>query len=220
MKYNLEKDLSIIKDYYPKLKYNKKGKNRYLTGYIDVFDADDNYCDSFEITIKIPNDYPKSFPKMFEIGGKINSIDNSHINRDGSCCVCSLQEEDIRLKRKSISIQEFIEEFAIPFLANIIYYKEKQKYANGEYKHGIDGVIQYYQELFGKENIKEVMAEISNTISVKKGRNDKCFCGSDLKYKRCHLKFKQKLEKLSTSRLLKDYELMLQITQKSDGNIK
>lgn len=219
MKYNLEKDLNSALNMYPKLKFIEEKRDKFLVGCLDIFDADDNYCDSFNIRLSIPNNHLNSFPKLFEVDNKIKNIDDSHINEDGSCCVCSLQEEDKRLNRKGISIVEYLKEFAIPFLANILYYREKGKYANGEYKHGIDGVVQFYQELFNIKNVNEILTEITKSITKTSSRNDKCFCGSELKYKKCHLKFKLELNKLSKKRLFEDYKLMEYYIQKKNGNV-
>lgn len=220
MKYNLKNDINSVLNIYPKLKLIDEDKNNTITGYIDIFDSDDNYCDSFRVKLSIPNDYPNSFPKLYEIEGKIKTIDSSHINQDGSCCVCSLQEEDRRLKGKSISIEQYLKEFAIPFLANIIYYRENGEYANGEYKHGIEGIIQYYQELFNRKNANEILTDITESITKKSNRNDKCFCNSGLKYKKCHLLFKKELGKLSQKRLLTDYKLIKHHLQNKNGNNK
>ncbi len=203
----LGKDIKIVKNIYPKLKFINNPNNEYLIGEIDIFDLEDSYIDSFNVKITIPKNYPFQFPKLFELDGKIKQIDSSHINEDESCCVCSLQEEDIR-KRKGITIFEYINEFATPFLANILYYRKNGKYANGEYKHGVNGVIQYYQELLNKNQVDEILCEIDLIYSQKLERNEKCYCGSNLKYKNCHLKIVKALGKLSKERLSKDIETM------------
>ncbi len=207
MKFNLGKDINSVLNTYPKLKYFYKGNNRCLLGEIDIFDTDNNYCDSFNVRIMIPKDYPMSFPKLYEIGNKIKTIDSSHINEDESCCVCSLQEEDIR-KRKGITIFEYIKEFTIPFLANILYYRENGEYANGEYKHGIEGIIQYYQELLNKNQVDEILCEINTITTNKFKRNAECYCGSGLKLKKCHLNTVNELNKLSKERLSEDILIM------------
>ncbi len=207
MKDDLRKDIDSVLNTYPKLKFFDKDNCKYLLGELDIFDADDNYWDSFNVRITIPKHYPVAFPKLYEIESKIKAIDSSHINNNGSCCVCCLQEEDIR-KRKGITVIEYINEYAIPFLANILYYRENGEYANGEYKHGIDGVVQYYQELFNKKRVDEILREIDFMYSQKLERNEKCYCGSNLKYKNCHLRIAKVLGKLSKERLSKDIEAM------------
>lgn len=207
MKIKLGKDIEIVTNIYPKLKFINKLNCKYLTGEIDIFDSEDNYRDSFNIKITIPKNYLFQFPKLFELDEKIKQIDNSHIYKDGSCCVCCLQEEDIR-KRKGITIIEYISEYVIPFLANILYYRERGEYANGEYKHGIDGVIQYYQELLNKQLIDDILSEIGIITSNKFRRNETCYCGSGLKFKKCHLSIVSQINRLSKNRLLEDICIM------------
>lgn len=207
MKIKLGKDIEIVTNIYPKLKFINKLNCKYLTGEIDIFDKDDNYRDSFNIKITIPENYPFQFPKLFELDEKTKQIDSSHIYKDGSCCVCCLQEEDIR-KRKGITVIEYINEYVIPFLANILYYRECGEYANGEYKHGIDGVIQYYQELLNKQQIDDILSEIDIIATNKFRRNTKCYCGSGLKFKKCHLATVNQIKNLSKYRLKQDVLMM------------
>ncbi|MGG2382874.1 hypothetical protein, partial [Salmonella enterica] len=48
--------------------------------------------DSFEIRMLIPDNYPNSLPKVFEIGDKLDPK-YEHVNPDGSLCLAVPMEE-------------------------------------------------------------------------------------------------------------------------------
>jgi hypothetical protein len=59
-----------------------------------IFDATDNYVNSFlYINVVVPRNYPK-WISLFETSNKFEHIPDRHINEEG-CCVCSLQESDL-----------------------------------------------------------------------------------------------------------------------------
>jgi uncharacterized protein YchJ len=63
-----------------------------------------------------------------------------------------------------------------------------QFYKNGDYRHGINGYIEYYSDLFKTDNKtlwKEYFDYAFDLKKIKIGRNDPCFCGSGKKYKNC-----------------------------------
>lgn len=205
----LQKDINSVLEIYPKLSFSKSNEINLLVGEIDIFDNDDNYCDSFLIELHISKNYPKEFPRLYEVGGKIPKIDDRHINERGDCCVCIIHERELREKR-GITIEAYIKEYAIPFFANQIYFENNpdKEWANGEYKHGIEGILQYYEELFSCNGVYKVLAEIEKAFSINIKHYDKCFCGSGKKYKKCHRPIHFKLKSFSSKRINTDYNLL------------
>ena len=202
---DLNEDLSLVLAKYPKLEL----ADNTLLGEIDIFDNNDNYYSSYEIKIAIPKGYPHVFPSVCETGGRIPRIADRHINNDeGDCCVCVLQEADIRAKR-GITILDFINEYVIPFFANQIYYEANGEWANGEYKHGLAGILQYYCETFETQDIKVILKGIDIYLKDNTKPYERCFCGSGKKIKRCHRKALFELGYMSKKRILDDYSYLL-----------
>ncbi|MCL2311128.1 MAG: hypothetical protein FWC41_01375 [Firmicutes bacterium] len=197
---DLNEDLSLVLAKYPKLEL----VDNTLLGEIDIFDNNDNYYSSYEIKITIPKGYPHIFPSVYETGGKIPRIADRHINDVGDCCVCVLQDADIRAKRE-ITITNFINEYVIPFFANQIYYEANGEWANGEYKHGLAGILQYYCEIFETQDIKVILKGVDIFLKGNTKLYEKCFCGSDKKIKKCHRKTFLELGKMSKKRINDDY---------------
>jgi len=205
IKFDLVNDVEEVLKLFPKFTYD--GKN--IVGEIDIYDRNDKYYSSFIIKISISPKYPFEFPILYECGNDIPHIIDRHIYKDGSCCVCVTQEEDIR-KKRGITIKEFIFEYAIPFFANQIYFETNGgSWANGDYSHGYDGFIQYYQELFNTQDINIIVLGFRYFLNNSLKPYEKCFCGSNIKYKKCHLKVHVQMEKISPKRLRDDFKFLL-----------
>lgn len=216
----IEKDFNIASVKFPKLILEKSSKGIYhCVGEIDIFDNNNNYWDSFQIKIKLANGYPYSFPKVFTVGDRIPIEDDRHINKDTSCCVAVLQEEILRASR-GITIIQFINEFVIPFFANQLYFEKHNKWANGDYLHRIDGIIQFYKEQTHIQTVDEIVLFLKRLPAIKLlGRNDKCFCSSDLKYKNCHLPLLSKILSLPIKRINQDLLLIQFYNKKLEKGI-
>lgn len=211
----INKDIAQILDCYPKLVLIEKKKRKFLSGEIDIFDADGVYLDSYGIKISIPLNYPHGFPLLYETSNKFPHIPDRHVNEGGSCCVCSLQEEDM-VRQKGISILDYIGAYVVPYLANQIHFDHTGIWANGDYEHGSYGIFQYYRELFKAETIDEITDLLSILGKRKMNRNDSCFCGADVKLKRCHLKTYEIVKNFTPKRLLDDMNALMRLkTQNS-----
>jgi len=213
MKNNLIKDINEVLELYPKLRsYEEADGTHSLIGEIDIFDASEIYHGSFDIRVKSTKDYPYSFPDLYETKGMIAYEEDMHMYKDGRCCVAIMQEEEIRAK-KGITLKEFLKEFTIPFFANQLYYKNCNSWANGDYKHGLEGILQYYQELLNEVSLEKVISELNNVLVVNQKGFEKCFCGSGKKYKKCHRNTHLELKKLPKNRVKLDYELIVKFKE-------
>lgn len=158
----------------------------------------------FNVVINIPLNYPFGFPVLKEVGGGIPRTMDRHINEDGTCCVAVLQETIVRAN-KGIQVTAYVNEYVIPFLANQIYFKEYGNWCNGDYKHGNEGILQYYIELLEAKNSNEVLNILGYALNnIRLGRNDQCFCGSKKKFKACHSHKLDEINALGREQIQKD----------------
>ena len=139
--------------------------------------------DVFEVEIYLDDLDVNGWPKVFEVGGKylriagkckVPIIDLHIYSHDGSCCL-GIKYRD----NKQLYIKEFLHELVIPFFYRLSYTDKfgidrARKDLWGEYLHGDMGQIEH-------------SLEIMDIVRQSPGRNDPCPCGSDKKYKRCHL---------------------------------
>lgn len=154
-------------------------------GLIDPFTG--QVWDKYQIKIYVPLNYPHKIPSTYELGKKIDWKNENHIDSEGKCCLAPRLEEYIILG-KEYSLMDYINKLVIPFFAS---HKLKQLRIDegiGEYSHFGKGIIEYYEEKFETKDIRTILESLY-ILSNKKDcqRNEKCFCGSGVKYKNCHL---------------------------------
>jgi len=192
-----------------------------LRGSIDL-NAEETSADSYEIQIIFPPEYPSEIPFVRETAGRILRIPDRHIYaKEGFFCI----GPRLAIKEswdKNHSIVRFLNEFVIPFLANQSYYERMGEWKNGDYDHGKKGILQYYRERFNINDEKELMLILNNIVSgVKVGRNDRCFCESGKKAKKCHLDITQDLQRLGHRNIfLEDIKNLLGDSKTSENQDK
>ena len=155
-----------------------------LSGTLNV---DPQESDLYDVDIQF-NSFPERFPKVRETGGRIPSKLDRHINSDGTCCFTTLAKESILLKKQIKSILDFVDKIVVPFLQNNSYYEINKSYKNGEYSHGISGVMESYFDILKIHDLSKVVYLLLKRLRNEKyGKNEICFCGSLKKIKNCHL---------------------------------
>lgn len=154
---------------------------------IEIIDPSGILWRPFDVRIKISSKYPKIPPIIFETGKEIPKEPDWHINRDGSCCVGPNAKIFRKLDNK-ISIIGWLENIVMPFFFDQVHKLENGEYRGKEYSHGSYGLIEDYKEWWNLESEEEVIVKLKLITNwVKYPRNEKCFCGSELKFKKCHL---------------------------------
>lgn len=204
----LETDLKEVSEIFPKLKYfwNAKSETWFLKGELDICDDAANYWGTYEITILIPRGYPFCIPLVKEDSTKIPREDYRHISKEGYCCL-DIEHNLLHMSRKGILVVDFIRQKVYPYFANQLYYDKHGYYAGEEYAHHFAGVKQFYMESLGLIDNNSTIAILNFSLSKPhRERNAKCPCGSQKKFKYCHLESVVFLSTLGRERLLKDLE--------------
>lgn len=182
----LSHGLKVLIKKYPDFDIKVNGEVAICSGPLLIKDRTGKRLGYFEVMLISTSKYPFEFPVLREVSNKIPQTADRH-NPAGICCVCIRQIELIR-SQKGITLVEFLEEFAIPFFANQLYFEIKGIWINGDWKHGENGVLQFYEELFGVADHEVIKMEM--LFFLKLGmmpRNILCPCGSGRKFKKCHL---------------------------------
>lgn len=158
-----------------------------LIGEIELIDVYGKHWDTYQVEIHCSNDFPMRFPVLYETGGKLIRDADWHINEtDGSCCVEVLQKEII-ICSHGISLMSYLTDYVKPYLFNQTHRILRGFYANGEYSHGIAGSIEFYQATLGLKQQSNIL-EALNLLALgsEPTRRSYCFCGSHIKYRKCH----------------------------------
>lgn len=212
----LNKDINAFLDLYSTFKYDKRRENKFsiLRGIMDICDTSGLYLGySFEIKIYIDKEkYPYCVPIVVELSKLIERDESWHINNDGVCCL-DIDHKLEFLSKTGINIIAFYQEVIYPYFANTVYKMNTGKYANGEYLHNFNGVIQFYNEDLMESNSDIIISILKSILENKiPGRNSICICGSNRKFKKCHIGMINFLKSLSRERLIRDLEGFKSVT--------
>jgi hypothetical protein len=182
-----KKDILATLEHFPFLKYLEESKFFSVQGEIALVDDDIGEFDRYSVVIQFPKEYPNCFPKVKETSKKIPRGSNRHVNPDGSLCLAVPPEEHL-ITKNGINFKFFIDKVLIPHLSRETYREKSGYYPDGEYEHGIDGIWQFYFQRLGINDKKQVISELSEIRNSKwPNRNAICSCGSQKKFKQCHL---------------------------------
>lgn len=202
-----QNELSSIIHKYPNLSIHTKDGLGYLKGIVNIIDGNGTIFGHFLIEIHESKDYPKRYPKLYEVGGEIPCLADWHKYDNGQCCLCVEQEEIISCY-KGINLVYFIEKVAMPYFANQLFRKSEGQYLN-EYSHGLKGFFEFYTELFKTNEIAKWEQFCDLCFSKPSpGRNEPCYCGSGMKFKKCHSGVEEKLRVLGKEKVLYDIKIL------------
>jgi hypothetical protein len=206
-----EEQLEAVLQCYPNLTIKEKNGAKYLKGVLDVVNQANEVAGSFLIEIHYAVGFPLRFPILYEIGGLIPFDPDWHKYGNASCCI-TVEPDEILKCRLGISVLRFINEQAVPFLANFLYRKAEGKYKNGEYSHGPSGHEEFYAELLKTSDKSLWLDYYECTFNSKKlinDRNKPCFCGSNIKFKMCHDVVLYTLRNIGKRQVLSDFRKII-----------
>lgn len=215
---HFKKEAVNIHEYFPTLTYSENEKGEpIISGELILSDEQGVFIDSFFIRIEPSEGFPFKFPFVFETGGRLPNNIDWHIFPDGHCCIKSMPEESIICKN-GISLIMFIKEQVIPYFFNQKY-REINGYYLRERSHGYEGNIEFFKECFKTNNLNIIARGLylikSKTVP---NRVEKCFCGSGIKYRKCHRETFRLLNSLSDEELEMYISIISRLQQHSFNN--
>lgn len=207
-----ENDILVIPDTFNKLKIIESDGEKFLKGEVDIIDNEGKVWDVYQVEIRSSQEYPFRFPKLFETGNAFPKIIDWHVYEfdDKSCCV-DVTPNEILICKKGLNVLEYIQRFAIPYLANQTYRKREGYYLYGEYSHGIMGRIEFYQNKLKAQNLLQLIQMIALILKgYNPDRTSICpFCHKS-KFRKCHKNVFVELQDVSWI-LSQDIEVLHQL---------
>lgn len=136
--------------------------------------------DSYNIAIQVHNNFPRTIPKAEDIEGRIPRDGHYHVNPDGSFCLGSPLRLLLVLSQNP-SLIDFMELLLVPYLYAVSYkLKNGGEFIFGELKHGLDGELSDYENLFqvhGKSAVKNTLIALSTKKRIANKKICPCSCG-------------------------------------------
>ncbi|WP_372518491.1 hypothetical protein [Candidatus Ruminimicrobiellum ovillum] len=136
----------------------------------------------FDLEIYINKDYPNTIPSVREVDEKIPKT--FHKLNDGSFCLAAPYLLFSSIK-KNPNFIVFFENFILPYLYSYQYNKKYGKMPFGELRHGMQGIIDFYKELFNIQSECLVVKLLMQAKNVYRGHH-LCACGSKKRLRKCH----------------------------------
>jgi hypothetical protein len=201
--------LSDVLQYYPNLIVKTNDNKQYIKGILDIPNSKGNIVNSYLIEIRWKKMFPYRFPELYEFG-TIPCGDDWHKYEDNSCCI-TVEPEEIITCKNGITVLSFIRRQVIPYLANQSYKLITGVYKD-EFPHGIEGYRMFYAELMKTADSRKWIqyADFAfNGMAGKLERNKPCFCGSGVKYKRCHDKVFEKIRLIGKESVKQHFILLI-----------
>lgn len=181
-----EQQVTDVINKYKELSFKIENGIPCIFGLINLTDSDGNIEDTYQIEIKAVINYPYSFPKLFEIGGRIpRNVDWHIFEKTGNCCIASPPEEFI-ICNSGLNLLQFLEIQVTNYFYSQIF-RNQNGYFLKERSHGNAGWIEFFEEIFMTKNIFNIEYGLNQLLEGKKiERVSDCFCGSGKKYRNCH----------------------------------
>lgn len=172
---------------YPKILEVNIDEYSILKGEIDVIDLNGKFWETYSIEIHCSDQFPLRFPRLYETSNKFPKIADWHVFEDsGTCCVKILPEELIKCL-KGITLLEYLDQEVLPYFFNQTHRKVEGYYVNGEYSHGLKGIIEFYSRVLKTDNLDQILRLILFISgNSRPDRTSQCFCGSNQKFRKCH----------------------------------
>ncbi len=179
------RDQMLLKETYPTFEWtvDEELQKIILEGILTI-KGPANVPYSVALSIKFPDTYPNTLPKVFDPIGRFPPDLDRHVLSDGSFCLWLPIDLPLNLERGN-TIVDFLDHVAL-FLERQLIYEVTGLWPGKAWAHGTEAFIDYIGEHLGGSELIEIFGAVLSGI-IKVGRNDRCLCGSGKKYKHCHL---------------------------------
>lgn len=184
---NIESLVNEVINKYPTLSAKSTESGILLHGTL-ILNAEYNdipLYDEYEIEVDIPQEFPKSLPKVREVSNRIPQ-EFEHFLDDGSLClaaVCELAD----FVASNGTIIGYIEKYVMSYLYAASYFSRYKESPFGERSHGIDGIKEAYMERYNCDNEDVLISLMYVLAGFEKYRGHSiCPCGSNKKLRECH----------------------------------
>lgn len=202
---NFEEDKAATLKANPGLRYEGKVDRIHIfRGSYYLTNPSGELIESFGITILVSDRYPNAFPATRSTDGKIQRMDDFHIDDAGMICVEHTYIEN-KLAQDGLRIFDYINYYLPKYFSWVLLKQQNIIRYLQEWDHQEHGTIQVYESLLNTTDKLKIRTFLEGYLNeTRKGRNDPCCCGSGKKIKRCHYLEIDFLKSTSYSKIKKD----------------
>lgn len=206
----LERLRATLRDRYPTLHARLRGDVAHVEGTFAAL-SEDAHEDRYAIDVRLPPDYPRSIPSVWETAGRIERIIDRHVfPATGALCVGVPVELWINLEG-DFSIENYLEKAVRPYLIGNSLFEEGQPWPFSESSHGSYGVLEFYERHLGTKDARVVGRFLLDLLKGKVKGHWPCPCGSGRPLRRCHGEKVNVLKDVPAGVLLDSVDHMLNV---------
>lgn len=177
------------------LKYDVLETKIVVTGLWSVY-GETRFIRDYQIRIELPDDFPDSPPKVFEVEGEIPRDPDFHINiKDGNSACLFSRPERYEKCPPGTGIKKFLNGPVKEFFFSQAYYALEKRWPFDEWSHENEGIIEYYAKCLNTGDIRIIESLLYLALEPRFYRQWKCPCGSNIRLIKCH---KQQVESLKS----------------------
>lgn len=141
-------------------------------------------AEDFRLQLTVPADYPASLPRVREVSGAIDP-GYEHLYSDGSLCL-GIQGELLLAQLEKPSLPALLDGPVRSYLYSYLFHERYGRYPFGDRAHGVAGILQYYEELFGETDPMRTIKLLEAVCLDGYRGHLPCPCGSGLIARKCH----------------------------------
>ncbi len=168
---------------FPGLSLSEHPRRILFRGPFDVVD-EGKTLDSYDLEVELPSDYPNSLPIVCEVGGRIPRERDRHVNGDGTLCVC--MPEAYLAEGGTPWLPDYLQGPVRSFLIGNGIVERGGQWPWGEWEHGTEGMLAFYQELIGSSDRKTLVRYLALLARERVKGHHECPCGSGARLRNCH----------------------------------
>lgn len=161
-----------------------KGRDAEVRGTYPVRSPSGKELESFQISIRLPWNYPRALPEVRETAGRIPWLADFHVNPDGQCCVL-LPEDRERCFPCDARFKTFLDGPVHDFFLGQSLIALGESWPFGEWDHGKAGVYEFYRGLLGTDDARTIVRFLHVLRKLNPKPHWDCPCGSGKKIRKC-----------------------------------
>jgi hypothetical protein len=182
-----EKIRQEIEDAYPELFFKDDEEcDVTINGWYYLYEGG-TVWDRYKLKVIVPKDSPCGLPTVYEIGNRIPQVPDRHMETNGKACIV-LPDAFWYEYPDGMNLHEFLDGPLRHFLANqsLIDRGCTDNWKDGEWKHGSEGIIQFYSKIIGTDDPNIIHEYLKLMISDEIKGHWPCPCGSGERLRKCH----------------------------------
>lgn len=176
--------VSRLSEVYPCMSFDSKTKTVTMPYRLNAEYSRCQIVEDYQLRIVLNDGYPEALPSVYEESGKICD-EFEHRLPDGSLCI-GVPGELLMGSNGTIELVDYIDGPIKCCLYSAAYLERYGKYPFGERRHGVDGILEYYCELFRVGEPQSALDLMRAVVAGATRGCDKCPCGSGRQTWNCH----------------------------------